>query len=1117
MSKYSKLLSLAMGLSITAGSVTTLKAQDVFTDTPAEVVWAFNDPADYKAYTATPEGGFSVADIELGNVSIVGADGRSAEPKFGGMKFMKVKGANGPTDVIEWNVKPSAGLTFTPTMVSGYIIRFGTDAEHGVTVTAKSGDGESVVLGTFTAPRNNKTQNDDKYGKNEDYTHQFVINLTAEQQAQLATMSTFSLTASVGVNSSKEGGFADIHIAGKLNGTKIDLPKYNVNVSVVPEGGASVTLSPGGGTYEQGTKVTATATRAFGFKFVNWTDASGAVLTEEPSFDFTVEKDMALTANLDAIDLYELTLGVEGGANLYQVQAVPAGTMVDGRRLYESGATVTLQANSNPIVAFTNWSDGQSASEVTVKMDADKTMTGIFSAIDYVVGWDFWQPGASGRPADFVSDDNDNVSLVMRTADGTQASWLDKSEMAAGGYEGRPGAVCWKNDVPIGTYYWQTKINATAFKDLHLITAMVYNYNAYTTYDVEYSLDGETWTKIGSISMEGSKNWKDAEFDLPADASNKESVYIRIIADKNSPVAGTNSTNDGACLGATYITGTAQLVNDGTAPVLVSFVPAEASATASINGRIVLNFDEKVKLTAGAKATLGDNTLEGSVTGKTVVFPYKNLAYGTTYRFELKAGSVADLGDNVLNAPIVINFTTRTRPEIAKAAYDAVLENVDQLVEALAAAEKRKDKSVRYRIFIHDGMYRLPASATATKEGTDGKKYPDPTTYINAANISLIGESRDGVVITNTVPTATGSNPLEGIGKGDVMQLKGGATGTYFQDLTMKSSMGDAAGRDIVLNDQSDKTIAKNICLWAYQDTYVSNNSRARYYFEGGVLRGRTDYLCGKGDVYYKGVTLQVCGNGYLTAPSTPRLYGYVFKDCEIVGESASLNGNYTLGRPWGEGTPIALFIDTKMNIVPSAVGWNDMGSDGHPKRFAEYNSMTASGSPVDLSSRKTSFGPGKHANNPVLTQEEAEYHSYERVMGGDDNWDPASACEAAPLPSGLKLEGGLLTWKDDPYTLLWAVMCNGKIVGFTTEPSFEAVGATTDVWAVRSANEMGGLGEAVVLGSSSIDAAIAESEVVETIYFNLQGVRVDASAKGVVISARRLTDGSLVVEKIVK
>lgn len=75
----------------------------------------------------------------------------------------------------------------------------------------------------------------------------------------------------------------------------------------------------------------------------------------------------------------------------------------------------------------------------------------------------------------------------------------------------------------------------------------------------------------------------------------------------------------------------------------------------------------------------------------------------------------------------------------------------------------------------------------------------------------------------------------------------------------MYSSMGDAKGRDIILNDQSNKTICKNVNLWAYQDTYVSNNQNGKFYFEDGILRGRTDYLCGKGDVYYNNVELWIC------------------------------------------------------------------------------------------------------------------------------------------------------------------------------------------------------------------------------------------------------------------
>ena len=103
-------------------------------------------------------------------------------------------------------MKPVKGLTFTPTKVSAYIQRFGTDAENGVVVTALLEDGTSEVLGTYTAPRNNKSQSEDKFGKNANYTNQFVIELTADQQTKLTTTGIFTLQATIGVGNTKEGG-----------------------------------------------------------------------------------------------------------------------------------------------------------------------------------------------------------------------------------------------------------------------------------------------------------------------------------------------------------------------------------------------------------------------------------------------------------------------------------------------------------------------------------------------------------------------------------------------------------------------------------------------------------------------------------------------------------------------------------------------------------------------------------------------------------------------------------------------------------------------------------------------------------------------------------------------
>ncbi len=291
-----------------------------------------------------------------------------------------------------------------------------------------------------------------------------------------------------------------------------------------------------------------------------------------------------------------------------------------------------------------------------------------------------------------------------------------------------------------------------------------------------------------------------------------------------------------------------------------------------------------------------------------------------------------------------------------------------------------------------------------------------------------------------------------------------------------------------------------------------------RFYFEGGLLRGRTDFLCGKGDVYYNAVTLQMCEKGgYLAVPSNPKKYGYVFKDCEIVGEKDDIDGNYTLGRPWGKGTPTALYIDTKMTVKPSAIGWNEM-SGGWPARFAEYNSMTSTGTVIDLSQRKKIFADS-HENNPVLTKEEADAMSYEAVMGADDDWDPASYTEQAPAPANVALENGLLSWDNSDYVSCWAVCKDGKVIAFTIEPQFEVgVNRAGEVYSVRAANEMGGLGEAVAVGgaTSAIDGISAEEAVVSTVYYNLQGMRVSEGTQGVLIKVDTLESGRTVTTKVV-
>lgn len=1126
---------LRLGLSLIALFVMVVANAQTYQNEEASVSWPFNDDNYATQYTKSPENGFSLVSVNTGDLKYSLKTSQTTKDKDGNKMVMAGFSPVGSTKAVEWTVKPSKGLTFTPTSISTYVNRFGTDAENGVTVTAKLSNGTSVDLGNFTALRDNKTTETDKFSKNENLTNHIVIQLTAEQQAQLTSAEGFTLSCTVGVGSTKQQGFADVHINGLLNGTVQQVEQYTLSAAVSTVGAGTVKVSPAGTVFDAETSITVTATKNFGYKFVNWTDANNQVVSTDEAYTFSISANTALKANFEKINTYALNYKVEGGAKDYMISASPVPTIVEGKNMYEEGTEVTLTASSNDILTFTNWNDGETGAERKINMNADQSFTAAYSSKDFIAGWDFYKSAREGRTADFAAEDNDVDQLILRDADGNAYGWLDKSN-SAGGYEGKNAAVNWtsKKTKPLGETYWQTKVNATAFTDIKVKSSMLYNYNAYETYNVEYSLNGTDWTKVGAINMPGAKAWTDGEFTLPSDANNKAEVYIRWIADKTSSIKGATGDNDGISITNIYITGTAQLVNDGKAPVLVNTVPAEGATNASANGKIVLTFDEKVKLTDNAAATLGTQKIEGAVSGKTITFAYKGLNYATAYTFTLAAGSVADLTDNATDQEIVLNFTTKTKPAVTKALYDFIVPTDGDFKTALDAAAKRTDTSKRFRIFIKQGDYKIPADENSKVTGSDGKSYANPTTYMNTPNVSIIGEGMDNTSLTNTVPNSGQSaNVLEGIGKGDVLCLQKGATNTYFQDLKMYSSMGDAKGRDIVLNDQSNKTICKNVSLWAYQDTYVSNNQNGKFYFEDGILRGRTDYLCGKGDVYYNNVELWICEKGgYLAVPSQPKKYGYIFKDCTIkdATEAKDLNGNYTLGRPWGKGTPIALYIDTKMEAIPSAAGWNEM-SGGYPKRFAEYNSYTSTGSVVDLKDRKKVYDAydskdgdnyvnrrNETAGDPILTTEEAATYTIETVMGQDDDWDPTAATEQASAPTNVKLNGTTLAWDNNDYALLWAVCKNGKVVDFTITPSY-IVDDASATWSVRAANEMGGLSEATVVGQGTgihNIAAATDAAVIKTAIYAADGTQLSNLQKGINIIVKTLADGSKKTSKVI-
>ena len=1015
---------------------------------------------------------------------------------------------------------PEDGFSFVPTRLSFQAARYGTDGGY-IEASVDAGETHVDLVKNANVNRDGKGLTIASFSEE-------ITGVTATADKPLKVNFSF-----LGLGNTKQMGLSNVFIEGTLVGAATQVTKYMLTTQIVPAGAGSITRDPDLEQYKEGTQVTLKATKNFGYRFKEWQDATGAVVATDATTTITMDGEKTMNAVFEAIPVYQVTTDITNDADrdLGSITLTPN----DHNGQYEAGTKITATANESKILKFLSWTDenennnASATRELTV--NSDMKLVANYEVQDFIAVFDasktanYAYENTAGYPfaADETWDANRNTKAsVVKVSDG---SLLYSQSTGTPVVRNRQSVVIaainglYQNGYHTADIAWQYQFSTKGFTSATFHADMCAKNAATKQYKALISIDGGEFTELKAAWDVTANAVNPLVIELPANAIGKETVMIRITGTGdelyNTSYAFDKTFNEmrysdhsESGVGNVYILGEAEVTADEVAPKVTATVPANNATGVSATGRITISFDEKIQAVEGAAAaTLNSTVITPTWSNRSVSFDYSMLEYNTTYTFTMPANYVEDKSGNKYAEPVTITFTTMNRPVVAKALYNFIVPDNGTIDEALAAANGRTDKTTRYRVFIKNSSKPYVFHPAGKVTGGDGKEYDNPTSVLKAANTSFIGESMEGVVITNVTPDATWDNgfgnacPLEGIGKGDVLQIKG--SDCYFQNLTIKTSMGDAHGRDIAVNDQSNRTIFKDACLWGYQDTYVSNNQNGKFFFEGGVIRGRTDYVCGKGDVYYNKVTFRQVKSGYLAVPSIPKKYGYIFQSCKITGDTNDVSGTYTLGRPWGQGTPIALFIDTEMEVVPSTIGWNEM-SNGWPKRFAEYGSHTSKGTSIDLSGRKTVFGEG-HANNPVLTAEEAAGHTLDVVMGQDDQWQPTLLTEQAPVPTKVVADGGTLSWENSDYTLLWAVCKDGNVIGFTTTPTYTV--QENGSYTVRAANEMGGLSAAstVVNVVAATGISLQTSPIThQTSIYNLAGQKVGTDYKGLVIKNGR-------------
>ena len=476
--------------------------------------------------------------------------------------------------------------------------------------------------------------------------------------------------------------------------------------------------------------------------------------------------------------------------------------------------------------------------------------------------------------------------------------------------------------------------------------------------------------------------------------------------------------------------------------------------------------------------------------GTTAVVNYNGEATWLTFTFSATA---------YIHSIKVYNVTDFVEKDEESGWYIVPANDGVGLVLALNAASQEADGA---NIFLPNGTYDLGETVL---------------TAIGGKNVSLIGESMDGVIIKNAPPVAN-----EGLKTTATLHNTG--ENLYLQDLTIQNALdyysAGSAGRGIAFWDEGKHTIAKNVKLLSYQDTYLSTVNQ-QFYWETSEIHGAVDFICGGSDVFFESTKIVTesraatgkSGEATITAPQpgTQEQFGYVFNNCTIENNAAKFN----LGRAWGGNSgngPKQAYLNTTIMQPDEIIStrFTTAGMNEAAKSFKEYNSMNKEGTVISPTSNilKFTHSTGNYEYETILSETEAANYALDKVF---TSWTPATYTKQVAAPKA-ELQDGVITWEKVDGATAYAIFKDGKFLGITTgsEWTIEEVAGAPALrraeepektgYTIRAANSRGGFGPAADVSPATGIAAIEAELGGDVKIYDLNGRRVMTPTKGVYI-----------------
>ena len=408
--------------------------------------------------------------------------------------------------------------------------------------------------------------------------------------------------------------------------------------------------------------------------------------------------------------------------------------------------------------------------------------------------------------------------------------------------------------------------------------------------------------------------------------------------------------------------------------------------------------------------------VDSSAYNKSVAGEYEIVVTNGDFQAQNITVTVVDTAPVVVDGKIYVNVdASSNKAEGTKVNGVETFTTLTNAIDYLAALGY--DSDVIKVIYLADGKYEEKVTIPAT-----------------LTNVKLIGESKEGTVLTysaveSTVDIRNGS--MYGL---NCATLHVNATGFAAYNMSIRNDFDyatnqynpnndptivkESSPQGLALTINGDQAVINNVILYGNQDTLYVKSGRT--YITKSLIKGNIDFIFGeeKGLMFFEDCEIQAINkapagkqeknNGYVTAMKATTEnkpdYGYIFNNCKFTDDGTLAEGSMSLGRPWGGAATVAM-INCEFSKAYSTLAydgkaksrWYDMsGNLPQNADFAEFGS-TGEGAIT------TAVNGGK-----VLTAEQAANYTVANIFAkenGKVSWSDAW--------NAVDANATLLTYKD--------------------------------------------------------------------------------------------------------